>query len=107
MPATATQASACSPGANCEAHLLIGMLMERTGIRRATLLTQLVELGYEVSDDTFANWGRRGRAFPRDWPLLRAIIGILSQRHLPQPCTAYEALRFFALTGLPTLRRWA
>lgn len=101
MPANVRSRSTATPTANQEAHLLLGMLMERTGIRRPQLLALLAERGYQVSDDMFTNWGRKGRAFPRNWPLLRAIIGILSQPRLPGRCTAGEALRFFALTALP------
>jgi hypothetical protein len=101
MGGSTSRGPASTPNANCEAHLQLGMLMERAGIRKTELLARLWELGYEVSDDTFTNWGRKGRAFPRDWLLLRSLIGILSQPYLPRRCTAAEALQFFALTGLP------
>jgi hypothetical protein len=59
------------------------------------------DLGHCVSDHTFTNWGRPGRAFPRDWPLLRAMLRVLSDPRLDQRCSASEALYFCHLTGLP------
>jgi len=86
---------------NREAYLLLGMLVERVGMRRAEFLARLAGRGYEVSDTTFANWGRPGRAFPRDWPLLQAMISILSDPTDAHRCTAAEALRFLVLTEMP------
>ena len=70
-------------------------------MRRTGLLARLADLGYHISDDSFTNWGRPGRAFPRDWSLLRALIAVVSDRQLPGRCTAAEGLRFFTLTELP------
>ena len=86
---------------NHEAHLLLGSMINRAGLRKAEFLASLAELGYCVSDDTFTNWGRRGRAFPRDWALLRAMLHILRGPHLAQRCSAADALRFCHLTELP------
>jgi len=92
----------CPPiSASREAYLLLGMLIERTGMRRTAFLAGLAELGYEVGDDAFTNWGRPERAFPRDWALLRALIVVLRDPNLDRRCTVVEALRFFALTELP------
>ncbi len=87
--------------ANREAYLLLGMLIDRTGMRRAGFLARLAELGYEVSDDALTNWGRPGRSFPRDWPLLRALLAVVSDPSLERRCTVAEGLRFLALTELP------
>lgn len=86
---------------NHEAHLLLGSLISRAGLRKAEFLASLAELGYCVSDDTFTNWGRRGRAFPRDWALLRAMLHVLRGSRLAQQCSAADALRFCQLTELP------
>jgi hypothetical protein len=75
--------------------------MDRGGLRKAEFLARLADRGYCVGDDTFTNWGRPGRTFPRNWPLLQAMLEILSDPALEQRCTAAEALRFCALTGLP------
>jgi hypothetical protein len=80
---------------------LLGGLIDRTGLRKHEFLARLAELGYCISDNTFINWGRPGRAFPRDWSLLRAMLRILSDSHHDQRCSASEALRFCQLTGLP------
>lgn len=86
---------------NHEAYLLLRVVVERVGMWKSEFLARLAELGYSISDDTFTNWGRPGRAFPRDWPMLRAMVCIISDPTLRQRCTAPEALRFFRLTGLP------
>lgn len=82
---------------NRDAYLLLTKLMQRVGMRRGEFLARLAELGYEISDDTFTNWGRAGRAFPRDWTLLRAIVDVLRQSPLTARCTAAEALYFLVL----------
>lgn len=87
--------------ANVDAYLLLGKIMNRTGIQRRQLFSLLTDSGYLINDDIFTNWGRMGRKFPSDWKLLWTMIRILSQPHLPQRCTAHEALHFLALTGLP------
>jgi hypothetical protein len=86
---------------NHEAYLLLGGLIDRAGLRKYEFLARLADLGYCISDDTFTNWGRLGRTFPRDWSLLRAMLRILSEPGLDQRCSASEALRFCYLTGLP------
>jgi hypothetical protein len=86
---------------NHEAHLLLGKLIERAGMRRGDFLARIAELGHFIGDDTFTNWGRPGRAFPRDWALIRAMLRILSDPRLDRRCSASEALRFCHLTDLP------
>lgn len=86
---------------NREAYLFLGMLMERTGLRKAALLARLAELGHDVSDNTFTNWGRPGRSFPRDWALITDILRLVSQPERRGRCTADEALRFSALVQMP------
>ena len=101
MPLSSVSAHRTSISANREAYLLLGMLIERTGMRRLDFLARLADLGYEVSDNALTNWGRPGRAFPRDWSLLRALIVVVSDSRLVRRCTAAEGLRFFALIELP------
>lgn len=86
---------------NQEAHLLLSGLIERAGLRKAEFLARLAESGHCVGDHTFTNWGRPGRAFPRDWALLLAMLRVLSAPRLARRCSADEALRFCHLTGLP------
>lgn len=89
------------PAPNHEAHLLLGGLIVRAGLQKVEFLARLAEFGYCVSDDTFANWGRLGRAFPRDWALLAAMLRILRDPRLHQRCSAADALRFCHLIDLP------
>lgn len=86
---------------NQTAHLLLNTLITRVELRKTEFLDQLAALGHPISDDTFTNWGRSGRAFPRDWALLRAMLRIVSNPHLRGHCTPDEALRFCALVGMP------
>jgi hypothetical protein len=90
-----------SHAANREAYLLLTTLIQRAGLRRADFLGRLIELGYEASDDALTNWGRTGRAFPRDWGLLRALVAVVSEGEPTTRCRAEEALRFLSLVELP------
>lgn len=86
---------------NREAYLLLTTIMQRVGMRRGIFLARLAELGYEISDDAFTNWGRAGRAFPRNWTLLCAMVDVLRQSPHTARCTAAEALSFLSLVELP------
>jgi hypothetical protein len=87
--------------ANCQAYLLLGKILDRMGLRKRELLAELAELGHLINDDTFTNWGRPGRSFPRDWVLIRDLLSIISKSEQKERCTAYEALKFCALVQLP------
>lgn len=101
MPLNSVSQRAKNNSPNREAYLLLWTLLERSGMSKAALLARLADHGHCINDDTFTNWGRPGRAFPRNWSLLRAMIRIVSDPSLEQPCTAHEALYFWSLTGLP------
>jgi hypothetical protein len=97
-----TSKSAQSYPSNQEAHLLLTRLIDRVGLNRRGFLDRLADLGFACSDDDFKNWSRAGRAFPRDWQALRAMIQVVTQEQPAQRrCTAAEALRFLSLVGMP------
>ncbi|RMD82554.1 MAG: hypothetical protein D6823_01080 [Chloroflexi bacterium] len=87
--------------ANREAYIFLTKLIQRAGLRRSDFLHRLADYGYPISDDDLTNWGRSGRQFPRNWTLLRAMIAILRDPKLAQPCTVSEALHFFSLVEMP------
>ncbi len=89
-------------GPNQAAHLLLTRLIERAGLSRRVFLDLLADRGYPFSDDDFANWGRRGRAFPRAPGTVHAMIHVLIESQPPQHrCSAADALCFLGLTGMP------
>lgn len=89
------------PTPNQAAYHLLNTLIARVELRKTEFLDQLAALGYSISDDTFTNWGRPGRTFPRDWALLRTMLRIVSNPQLRGHCTPGEALHFCALVGMP------
>src|SRR3982751_2948503 len=92
---TANQATKPTP--NQEAHLILTRLIERVGLNRRSFLERLADLGCAFSDDDFANWGRAGRAFPRDWVALRTMVEVVTRDQPPgRRCSAGEALQFLA-----------
>lgn len=91
-----------TPPPNQAAHQVLTHLIERVGLTKRRFLERLADLGYAFSDDDFANWGRPGRSFPRDWAALRAMVQVVTYdqpRH--RCCTAAEALHFLGLIGMP------
>jgi predicted ATPase len=81
---------------------LLTHLIERVGLNKRGFLERLADLGYAFSDDDFANWGRSGRSFPRNWAALQAMIQVVTHNQPPdRRCTAAEALQFLGLIGMP------
>jgi hypothetical protein len=86
---------------NREAYLLLTAIIQRIPLRRVEFLARLAARGHMVNDAALTNWGRAGRAFPRDWVLLRDIVAVLCDGPPATRCTAEEALRFLSLVELP------
>lgn len=87
---------------NQAAFQLLLQFIDRAGLTKRSFLERLADQGYSFSDDDLANWGRAGRAFPRDWSMVRALVRAVTQ-DVPQQrrCTAPEALRFLELVNMP------
>jgi predicted ATPase len=102
MTAQRAMPSGRTPPPNQAAHQVLTYLIERVGLSRRRFLDRLADLGYAFSDDDFANWGRPGRSFPRDWSALRAMLQVVTHDQPRQRrCTAAEALHFLSLIGMP------
>lgn len=102
MTAQRAMTAGGTPTPNQAAHQLLTQLLERVGLTKRRFLDRLADLGYAFSDDDFANWGRPGRSFPRDWPALRAMLQVvIHDQPRQRRCTAAEALRFLGLIGMP------